>query len=134
MSSDEIYKEVILDYYRHPRNFGTLPHPDMISHDVNTSCGDEVTMQVLVKDDRIGNIRFTGKGCAICIASSSMLTEHALGKTLDEVSRFTKDDVLNLISIPISCVRLKCALLGLKVLKLGVYQFLGKKLEVQDEN
>ena len=130
----DMYQEFILDYYRHPRNFGTLPHPDMISHDVNTSCGDEVTMQVLVKDDRIGNIRFTGKGCAICIASSSMLTEHALGKTLDEVSRFTKDDVLNLISIPIFFVRLKCALLGLKVLKLGVYQFLGKKLEVQDEN
>src|SRR3989344_3332023 len=130
----DMYQEFILDYYLHPCNFGTLPHPDMISHDVNTSCGDEVTMQVLVKDDRIGNIRFTGKGCAICIASSSMLTEHALGKTLDEVSRFTKDDVLNLISIPISCVRLKCALLGLKVLKLGVYQFLGKKLEVQDEN
>ena len=134
MSVDNMYQEFILDYYRHPRNFGTLPHPDMISHDVNTSCGDDVTMQVLVKDDRIGNIRFTGKGCAICIASSSMLTEHALGKTLDEVSRFTKDDVLNLISILISCVRLKCALLGLKVLKLGVYQFLGKKLEVQDEN
>lgn len=132
MSADEMYQEFILDYYRHPRNFGTLPHPDIVSHDVNTSCGDEVAMHILVKDGRIGNIRFTGKGCAICIASSSMLTEFALGKSLEDVSGFTKDDVLNLISIPISCVRLKCALLGLKVLKLGVYQYLGKKLEVQD--
>ena len=134
MSSDEIYKEVILDYYRHPRNFGILPHPDIVSHDVNTSCGDEVTMHVLVKDDKIGNIRFTGKGCAICIASSSMLTEFALGKSLDEVSRFKKESMLELISIPISCMRLKCALLGMKVLKLGVLQFLGKRLEVEDEN
>jgi len=129
---DEMYQEMILDYYRHPRNHGALPHPDIISHDVNTSCGDEIMMHVLVKDNRIGNIRFTGKGCAISQAASSMLTEYALGKSLDEVTKFNKQDVLNLINIPISCMRLKCALLGLKVLKLGVYNYLGKKLEVED--
>jgi len=132
--TDEMYKEIILDYYRHPRNKGTLPHPDIVSHDVNTSCGDEITMNVLVKDNRIGNLRFDGKGCAICIASSSMLTEYALGKSLDEVAKFNKQDALNLINIPISCMRLKCALLGFKVLKLGVLQYLGKKLEAEDEN
>jgi len=130
--NDEMYKEIILDYYRHPRNKGTLPHPDIVSHDVNTSCGDEITMNVLVKDNRIGNLRFDGKGCAICMASSSMLTEYALGKSLDEVAKFNKQDALNLINIPISCMRLKCALLGLKVLKLGVLQYLGKKLEAED--
>lgn len=130
--NNEMYQEIILDYYRHPRNKGTLPHPDIVSHDVNTSCGDEITMNILVKDNRIGNVRFDGKGCAICMASSSMLTEYALGKSLDEVAKFNKQDALNLINIPISCMRLKCALLGLKVLKLGVLQYMGKKLEAED--
>lgn len=134
MSAEEMYKEIILDYYRRPRNFGQLPNADIISHDVNTSCGDEITVQVLVKDGNVGNIRFTGKGCAICMASTSMLTEYALGKPLEEVAKFNKGVVLGLISIPISCVRLKCALLGLKVLKVGVCQYLGKQLEVEDGN
>jgi len=129
----DMYQEVILDYYRNPRNKGTLPHPDIVSHDVNTSCGDDLTMHVLVKDGRVGNIRFTGQGCAISQAAASMLTEYALGKTLEEVANFNKEDVLGLINIPISCVRLKCALLGLKVLKLGVVQYLGKEVEVDDD-
>ncbi len=130
--SDEMYKEIILDYYRNPRNKGILPHPDIVSHDANTSCGDEITMHVLIKDGRIGNCRFAGKGCAISQAAASMLTEYALGKSLEEVAKFNKQDALNLINIPISCMRLKCALLGLKVLKLGVLQFMGKKLEAED--
>src|SRR3972149_6227940 len=98
---EEMYQEIILDYYRHPRNKGVLPHPDIVSHDVNTSCGDEVTMQVLVKDGRIGNVRFTSKGCAISQAAASMLTEYALGKSLEEVAKFNKEDILKFISIPI---------------------------------
>ena len=131
---DEMYQEIILDYYRNPRNKGVLPHPDIISHDSNTSCGDEITMQVLVKDGRIGNVRFTGKGCAISMAAVSMLTEYALGKSLSEVAKFNKEVMLGLINIPISCMRLKCALLGLKVLKLGVIQYLGMKVEVEDDS
>ena len=129
---DQMYQEIILDYYRHPRNHGILPHPDIISHDANTSCGDEITMHILVKDHRVGNIRFSGKGCAISQAAASMLTEVALGKELSELALFGRDEMLKLINIPISCMRLKCALLGLKVLKLGVLQFMGKKLEVED--
>jgi len=129
----EMYQEIILDYYRHPRNKGVLPHPDIVSHDVNTSCGDEVTMHVLIKDGKVGNIRFSGKGCAISQASSSMLTEYVLGMNVEEVAKLSKDDILKLISIPISCVRLKCALLGLKVLKLGVIQYLGKTVKAEDE-
>jgi len=131
---DQMYQEIILDYYRNPRNKGSLPHPDIVSHDVNTSCGDEIAMNVLVKDGRIGNVRFSGKGCAISLAAASMLTEHALGKPLDEVAKFNKEEMLGLINIPISCMRLKCALLGLKVLKLGVLQYMGEKLEVEDAN
>ena len=131
---DQMYQEIILDYYRNPRNKGSLPHPDIVSHDINTSCGDEIAMNVLVKDGRIGNVRFSGKGCAISLAAASMLTEHALGKPLDEVAKFNKEEMLGLINIPISCMRLKCALLGLKVLKLGVLQYMGEKLEVEDAN
>jgi len=131
---DQMYQEIILDYYRNPRNKGNLPHPDIVSHDVNTSCGDEIAMNVLVKDGRIGNVRFSGKGCAISLAAASMLTEHALGKPLEEVAKFNKEEMLGLINIPISCMRLKCALLGLKVLKLGVLQYMGEKLEVEDAN
>ncbi len=129
----EMYQEIILDYYRHPRNKGVLPHPDIVSHDVNTSCGDEITMHVLIKDGKVGNIRFNGKGCAISQATASMLTEYVLGMPVENVARLSKDDVLKLISIPISCVRLKCALLGLKVLKLGVIQYLGKDVKVEEE-
>src|SRR5574341_632869 len=130
--NNDMYQEIILDYYRNPRNKGILPHPDIVSHDANTSCGDEITMHVLVKDGKIGNCRFSGKGCAISQAAASMLTEYALGKSLEEVAKFNKEDALKLINIPISCMRLKCALLGLKVLKLGVLQYLGKQLEAED--
>lgn len=131
--SMDMYQEVILDYYRNPRNKGRLPHPDIVSHDVNTSCGDEITMHVLVKDGKVGNIRFSGSGCAISQAASSMLTEYSLGKRVEDVAKFNKEDVLGLINIPISCTRLKCALLGLKVLKLGVVEYLGRKAEVEDD-
>lgn len=130
--NSEMYQEIILDYYRNPRNKGILPHPDIVSHDANTSCGDEITLHILVKDGRIGNCRFNGKGCAISQAAVSMLTEYALGKSLEEVAKFNKQDALNLINIPISCMRLKCALLGFKVLKLGVLQYMGKELEAED--
>lgn len=129
----DMYQEIILDYYRHPRNKGVLPHPDIVSHDANTSCGDEITMHVLIKDNKIGNVRFSGKGCAISQAAASMLTEYVLGMPIDNVAKLNKDDMLKLISIPISCVRLKCALLGIKVLKLGVLQYMGKKLEVSND-
>lgn len=130
----DMYQEIILDYYRNPRNKGVLPNPDIVSHDVNPSCGDEIVMHVIVKDGMIANCRFSGKGCAISIAAASMLTEYALGKSVDVVAKFNKEDILGLISIPISCIRLKCALLGLKVLKLGVVKYLGLKMEEENES
>ena len=90
----EMYQEIILDYYRNPRNKGTLPHPDIVSHDVNTSCGDDIAIHVLVKDDRIDNIRFSGKGCAISQAAASMLTEMALGKSHSHDSPHSADPAL----------------------------------------
>jgi nitrogen fixation NifU-like protein len=125
MSSD-IYKDIILDYYRNPRNFGDLPDPDVRAKDSNPLCGDIIEMQLRIKDGRINDIRFKGKGCAISQASASMLTEVVKGKTLDEVKTMGKPQVLELLGIDPGPTRIKCALLGLKVLKLAVYGYLGQ--------
>ena len=125
MSSD-IYKDIILDYYRHPRNFGDLPEPDVRSKDSNPLCGDVIEMQIRVRDGKIDDLRFKGRGCAISQASASMLTELAKGKTLDEIKALGKEDVLSMLGIDPGPTRIKCALLSLKVMKLGVYGYLGQ--------
>jgi len=125
MSSD-IYKDIILDYYRHPRNFGDLPDPDVRSKDSNPLCGDVIEMQLRIRDGTIDDLRFKGRGCAISQASASMLTELAKGKTLDEIKTLGKEDVLSMLGIDPGPTRIKCALLGLKVIKLGVYGYLGQ--------
>ena len=125
MSSD-IYKDIILDYYRHPRNFGDLPDPDVRTKDSNPLCGDVIEMQLRIRDGKIDDLRFKGRGCAISQASASMLTELAKGKTLDEMKALGKGDILNMLGIDPGPTRIKCALLGLKVIKLGVYGYLGQ--------
>jgi nitrogen fixation NifU-like protein len=125
MSSD-IYKDIILDYYRHPRNFGELPDPDVRAKDSNPLCGDVIEMELKIKDGRIDDLRFKGRGCAISQASASMLTELAKGKTLEEIKSLGKDDVLNMLGIDPGPTRIKCALLGLKVIKLAAYGYLGQ--------
>jgi len=125
MSSD-IYKDIILDYYRNPRNYGELPDPDVRAKDSNPLCGDIIEMQLKIRDGRINDIRFNGKGCAISQASASMLTDAVKGKALDEVKAMGKPYVLELLGIDPGPTRIKCALLGLKVLKLAVYAYLGQ--------
>lgn len=128
MSSSEIYKEIILDYYRNPRNYGRLEKYDIVARDSNPLCGDEVEMQVKVDDGKISDIRFIGKGCAISQASASMLTELAKGKPLEWVRDLSKDDILRMLGNPdLGPARIKCALLGMKVLKIGVYGYLGSR-------
>src|SRR3954447_25074204 len=117
----DIYREIILDHYRNPRNKGTLDPNDYTAEDVNPLCGDEIRIDLRVKDGTVDEVRFSGRGCAVSQASASILTEMVEGKTLDEVKALTKDDLLEEIGIPVSPARLKCALLSLKVLKSGVY-------------
>jgi nitrogen fixation NifU-like protein len=121
MSFDDLYRQNILDHYQNPRNYGTLDHPDLSAEDSNPLCGDEIRMDLRIRDGVIEDVRFSGKGCSISTAAASMLTEEIRGKTLDEVKRIGKDQVLEMLGIELGPVRLKCALLALKTLKMGVY-------------
>jgi nitrogen fixation NifU-like protein len=121
MSMDELQMEILLDHYQNPRNFGHLENPDIVHEEGNPSCGDQIRIEIKLEDNKISDIKFTGKGCTISQASASILTEIVKGKTLEEVKNFSKDDMLNALGIPISPIRLKCALLALKVLKAGIY-------------
>jgi nitrogen fixation NifU-like protein len=127
LSSSDIYRELILDYYRNPRNFGKLDPHDIDAKDSNPLCGDEVEIQIRVsKDGKIDDIRFFGKGCAISLASASMLTELAKGKPLEWTKELSKEDILKMLgTTDLGPARIKCALLSMKVLKTGVYGFLG---------
>jgi len=127
--SSDFYRELILDYYRNPRNFGKLDPHDIDAKDSNPLCGDEVEMQVKVSPDKkIEEIKFVGKGCAISQASASMLTEMAKGKPLEWVKGLSRDDIQKMLGTPdLGPARIKCAMLSVKVLKTGVYGFLGSE-------
>ena len=117
-----IYQEELLDHYENPSNYGTLPNPDISHEEDNPLCGDRIRIDLIVDEgDTIKEVRFCGHGCTISQAAASMLTEEIEGKTLAEVKQLSKDDILDMIGIPLGPVRLKCALLALKVLKAGAY-------------
>jgi nitrogen fixation protein NifU and related proteins len=118
---EDLYRDNIIDHYQNPRNYGTLEHPDISFEDSNPVCGDELRMDLQIQDGRVVDARFSGHGCSISQASASMLTEEIIGKTLEEVKQIDKQYLLDLLGIPLGPVRLKCALLSLKVLKAGAY-------------
>ncbi len=115
---DDLYRENILDHYKRPRNFGRPEEFELDFEDTNPLCGDEQHVFIhLDEDGRVTGVGFEGKGCAISTAATSMLTEELAGKTREELLRLDKDFVLDLLGIDISATRMKCALLGLKVVK-----------------
>lgn len=115
---DDFYREFILDHYKNPHNFGELPDATHRYHDTNPLCGDEITMYLKIgADERVEDVRFSGKGCAISQASASILTDEVKGKTLDELKAIDRDHVLENLGITLSPARIKCALLSLKALK-----------------
>ena len=115
---DELYREQILEHYKHPHNFGRIEDPDIEFEDNNPFCGDEQHVTIRLDDnDRVTEVKFEGKGCAISTAATSMLTDELVGLTKDELVTLPKEKVLDLLGIDISATRMKCALLGLKVVK-----------------
>ena len=119
---DDLYREVIIEHYKNPSRKGHLDPHDIFFEDSNPLCGDHIEI-TLRKDDNghIADARFDGRGCAISQASADLLVESIIGKPLEEVKKLNKEYILDMLGIELGPVRLKCALLSLKVLKAGVY-------------
>jgi nitrogen fixation NifU-like protein len=123
---DDLYRELILDHYRNPRNKGRLGDADISYEDDNPLCGDHIRLDVMLDDENcVQDVAWEGEGCAISMASASMLSETIKGRSLDELRNFSKEDMLEILGIELGPVRLKCALLPLKVLKAGAYGLAG---------
>ena len=119
---DDFYREIIIDRYQNPHFRGELDPHDLTFEDSNPLCGDELRIDVRINgEDKIVDARFSGRGCAISLASADLLLEYVQGKSIAEVKALSKHDVLDLLGIELGPVRLKCALLSLKVLKAGAY-------------
>lgn len=112
-----IYQDIILDHYRNPRHHGTLAKPTHQAKALNASCGDKLQMDIVVKNDIIEEVCFSGVGCAISQASASLLTEFIQGKTVTEALLLDTKDILELLGVTLSPSRIKCGLLSLETLK-----------------
>src|SRR3954447_1324613 len=125
---DDLYRENILDHYRSPRNAGHLDHPSATAEGVNPLCGDELSIELSVEDGVVSDVRYNGRGCAISQAAASMLSEQIKGRRIDELSAIGKDDVLDELGIPLTPIRLKCAMLSVGVLKVALNNLTGEPL------
>lgn len=114
---DDLYREIILDHHKNPRHFGTLKKPTHEAHLENTLCGDEVTMQLKVEKGKVTDIAFSGRGCAITVASSSLLTGAVFGKSLTAVKKLGTKDVDKFLGVKVGPAREKCAYLGLETVQ-----------------
>ena len=130
MSFDQLYREVILDHYKNPRGHGTMERPDAHAEGQNPLCGDEVAISVRFGEDgqTIEDVRFEGRGCAISQAATSMLTDLVKGRKAEEVATLPKEELLEEVGIQLTPIRLKCAILGLGVLKVALHRAKGTPL------
>jgi len=130
VSFDQMYREVILDHYKNPHGHGVIENPDAEADGQNPLCGDEVSIYVAFAEDgeTIQEVKFSGRGCAISQAATSMLMDMATGRTATEVAAMDKDELLEEIAIPLTPVRLKCAILGLTTLKVALHKAKGTPL------
>lgn len=118
-----MYQEELMDHYQRPRHRGRLEHPDFDTGQYNPSCGDAISMQGIIKDNRLERIAFEGKGCVISQASASLLCEYMLNKPIDDILALTTADMIKLVKIPLGPIRLKCALLALHALQEGIQKY-----------
>ena len=127
---ESLYREVILDHYKNPRGHGVIEHADAEAEGQNPLCGDEVSIYVAFGEDgeTIDDVKFSGRGCAISQAATSMLMEMAKGRTAEQVATLDKDELLAEIGVPLTPVRLKCAMLGLTTLKVALHKAKGTPL------
>ncbi|MCX7829725.1 MAG: SUF system NifU family Fe-S cluster assembly protein [Acidobacteria bacterium] len=128
---DPLMMEFLLEHYKHPHNFGELDPAEISFEEGNPSCGDQIKITLNTKDGLIEDIKFKGKGCIVSQAAASILTDMVKGKKVDEVKKISKEEMLENLVIPIGPMRLKCALLALKVLKSGLY---GKNFYEEDDD
>ncbi|HLD88642.1 MAG TPA: SUF system NifU family Fe-S cluster assembly protein [Candidatus Nanoarchaeia archaeon] len=117
---NQIYREQIMEHYRNPQNYGHLDSFSFAQKESNPFCGDEIELEVKLEGDRISDIKFSGSGCSISRASASMLTEFVKGKSLNDVKALKRDDILDLMEMPLGPVRIKCAVISLIALKNGI--------------
>ena len=127
---DQLYREVILDHYKNPRGHGVIEDADAHAEGLNPLCGDEVSIYIQFAEDgeTIEEVKFSGRGCAISQAATSMLMEMVTGRTATEIAELPKEDLLEEVGIPLTPIRLKCALLGLGVLKVALHRAKGTEL------
>ncbi|MBI4440459.1 SUF system NifU family Fe-S cluster assembly protein [Candidatus Woesearchaeota archaeon] len=117
---EKLYLENIIDHFKHPRNYGVVENADIQHHDHNPLCGDDISITIKIDRGKISDVKFQGHGCAISQASASMLTEKIKGKNIGDVKGIKSDDVIKLLGIPLSPLRMKCALLGFQVMTAGI--------------
>jgi nitrogen fixation NifU-like protein len=132
---DSLYAEEILDHYKHPHNYGHLDHPDVHVEANNPLCGDRLSMDIAIKEGKVEDVRFSGRGCAISQAAASMLTDRIVGEPLEELAGTTRDDILDMLGVEVSYARMKCATLSLGLLRLALAEagvLISEHLEEED--
>ena len=120
---DNLYREELMEIYKHPSNQGVLPNPSVTVHKSNPLCGDEINLQVVIENSKIKDVKYNGSACMISIVSSSLLSDFIKGKTLEEVQNITKDDVLNIVGLNLTTSRIKCATLVLEALQEAIKNY-----------
>ena len=123
----DLYKESLMDHYRNPRNHGKLENPDFSTTGDNPSCGDSILMEGIIKDGILTDVKFSGYGCVLSQASSSMLSEQAKGKKIEEILKMDKNYMMKLVGSQLGPNRLQCAMLSLEALQKGIKIYKAKK-------
>jgi nitrogen fixation protein NifU and related proteins len=125
----DLYRQMILDHYRNPLNKGQLLSPDVVIDDANPLCGDTLEVYLKINNNALKDISFVGKGCALSIATASILSEHIKGESIDKIKNLSREDIYALIGIDVSPARNKCVMLSLSAIKKGIFEFESKAID-----